>query len=259
MVIVEPYLYFLVLLFVSFLIALAIKNKTPDTNQYSARPVKITLGIVILYFVIKYLFGWRLTNWYAEAVLLLGVFVTLDYFVIVKNHYTQKLKRSYVLIRIGSIILPLLAIGLTIMYAFLSLGWGQYVISYAFPLDTKHGEQWIYKNLYIYKNDRANLVGSFVFKKKFLFLEKDMAKVGGRYSSVFGMDQSSTVPLTGYIDRVTLDTIYIYGSNSSRRNLLRNYIRITVLPSENVRIERFGPVPDSTTKSRIRESYDIKI
>lgn len=259
MVIVEPYLYFLVLLFVSFLVALAIKKKTPESILYSSKPIKVTLWIVILYFVLKYFFGWRLTNWYAEAVLLLGVFVTLDYYVIIKNQYTQKLRHSYVLIRMGSIILPLFAIGLTTMYAFLSLGWGQYVVSYAFPLDTKNGEQWIYKNLYIYKNDRANLVGSFVFKKKFLFLEKDVVKVDGRYSSVFGIDQSSTVPSTGYIDRVTLDTIYIYGSNSSRRYLLRDYIRITVLSSENVRIESFEPDPDSTTKSRKRESYDIKI
>ncbi|MBB1138066.1 hypothetical protein [Myroides sp. WP-1] len=259
MVIVEPYLFFLVLLFLSFFIALVWKKKTLESIPYSPRPVKITLWIVILYFVVKYFFGWQLTSWYAEAILLLGVFVTLDYFVLVKNYYTKKLRSSYILIRMGSIMLPILAIVLTTMYAYLSLGWGQYVIGYAFPLDTKHGEQWICKNLYIYKNDRENLVGSFVFKKKFLFLEKDVARVGGRYGSVFGVDQPSNVPLTGYVDRETPDVVYIYGRKGSRRQVLKQYFRILALESNYVKIEYFEFDYDSISNNTAIERYDIKL
>lgn len=200
-----------------------------------------------------------MTNWYAEAILLLGVFVTLDYFVLAKDYYTKKLRESYVLIRIGSIMLPILAIVLTIMFTFLTLGWGQRMMSFAFPIDTSQGEQWLCNNLYIYKNDRANLGGSFVFKKKFLFLEKDVARVDGHYWLVFGFNQPSNMPLTGYVDRETPGVVYIYGSNSKRRKLLKEYIKITVLSSKNVRIERFKLDPDSINKSRVSEVYDIKL
>lgn len=53
------------------------------------------------------------------------------------------------------------------------LGYGALATCKFFPTDRSSGEQKVYKNLYIYRNECNGIA----FKKKFLFFEKDVADV----------------------------------------------------------------------------------
>ncbi|MGS4344302.1 hypothetical protein ACKUSY_01630 [Myroides odoratus] len=260
MSIIEPYLIFLVLVFLTFIVALKLKKNKIEGVKYSARPVYITIGIVAFYYVSKFFLGWRLTNWYAEAFLFLGVLVVLDYYILVKERYVRKLTLFYFIARTFSFLGPVLLIFATYSLALLTFGWGAGMMIFAFPIDTSQGEQWLCKNLYIYENDREGLGGGLVFKKKILFLEKDVVRVKGSYWLNYGINQPSNVPSTGYVRRESQDTIYILPHQASRVYRSDHYFCITVLADNKVKIEQIGPGMDgSPNRTRVIETHEIQL
>lgn len=263
MPIYTPYFIFLALLFVSLLISVIIKKNKEGLDVSSPKPIRITIGIVGLYYAVKIFFGWRFTSWYFEAFLMLCVCFALDYFVIIKNRYPKKTNTLYYVVRISYITVPILTIAGSIFFALITMGWGQGAIRKVFPIDTSYGEQWVYKNLYIYKNDREDIGGVFAFKKKVLFFEKDVAIIRGSYLGVFGINQSSDDPLTGYINK-DLDSIIIINGGNDKKYLsgkpLINCIKITILKSNYIKIERIIPRNSYLDgKSRIIETLEIKL
>jgi len=260
MSIFKPYLLFLALVFLTFIVAVELKKKKIEGAKYPSKPVHIALGIVAFYYVSKFFFGWRLTNWYAEAFLFLGVLVVLDYYIIVQQRYKAKLTQFYFIVRTLSFVGPVLVILGTYLFAILTLGWGFGMMLFAFPIDTSQGEQWLCKNLYIYENDRESLGGGLVFKKKILFIEKDVVRIKGGYSSNYGINQPSNVPSTGYVRRESQDTIYILPHQASRAYRSNHYFCITVLADNKVKIEQIMPGEyGSPNRIRVKETHEVHL
>lgn len=237
MPIYRDYFIFIALLGLSFLILLLFKTKTNNKPLSNSKGVLITLGIVVFYIIIKKLFGWKFSNWYFEAFLLLCTFSTLDYYVIIRNRYSPRTQIIYYYLRILSFMTPIAVFGLSLFITLLTLGFGYDVMCYARPIVRNEGEQWVYKNLYMYQN-RCGLSHNLVFKKKFLFFEKDVFNAGSSFLPSFGWTPDNQH--TGYITK-DHDSIFITNQTQLRKfrssQGSKNYIKITILKPNHIRID----------------------
>ena len=183
--------------------------------------------------MIKLFLGWKLSNWYVQTLILLSLFIYLDFLIIIKKH-PIKLLVYYSLIRVYSFGLPIIGFVLSLIIILLTAGYGGSTLECViFPQDSSYGEQKIYKNLYIYSNECTH---DFTFKKKFLVFEKDVAEITGRYNNIFAEYRDTEVtPITGYINQKE-NIIYITGRN--RRN---HYIKLTILDNRTIQVEAIRP------------------
>jgi len=99
-----------------------------------------------------------------------------------------------------------------------------------------------------------------VFKKKILFIEKDVVRIKGGYSSNYGINQPSNVPSTGYVRRESQDTIYILPHQASRAYRSNHYFCITVLADNKVKIEQIMPGEyGSPNRIRVKETHEVHL
>lgn len=240
MTLYTPYLIYIAISILSFITFFIIRKvKKNEKIIGNGRLIKIVLAIVVLYFLVKIIFGWRL-NWYTEAVIILGLCVSFDYLIILKKQYSANLKGMYFTLRILSFGVPIILILGVILLTVITFGFGGTYGCYAFPQDHSYGEQKVYRNLYIYENEcypHGN--GGFTFKKKLLFFEKDILTIYGHYSTVFSGNRTAGDPPTGYVSQ-DKDTIFITGKDYMPDDL--SHIRITILSSSSVQIESVSPV-----------------
>jgi len=235
MPIYEPYLIFIAISLLSFFIALIVRlNYKRERQVVGGKKLKIILVIIVLGYLIKLFLGWKLSNWYVQTLILLSLFVYLDYLIIVKKH-PIKLLVYYSLIRIYSFGLPIIGFVLSLIIILLTAGYGGGALECViFPQDSSYGEQKVYKNLYIYSNECTH---DFTFKKKFLVFEKDVAKITGRYNNIFAEYRDSEIdPITGYINQKE-NIIYITG-----RNRHNHYIKLTILDNRIIQVEVIRPL-----------------
>lgn len=121
----------------------------------------------------------------------------------------------------------------------ITFGWGGSTSEYVFPLNTSYGEQWVYRNLYIYKDERNS--GSFAFKKKLLFFEKDVARISGTYMNVFGRTKRNNDPITGYVNKNIQDSIIYISGGKDIDKIVKRGIEIIILKPNDIKIESFDP------------------
>lgn len=228
-----PYLIFIALSAIILIVALIVngvrkkKEKVPGNSR-----LIVTVGIITaLYFVIKIFFGWRLTNWYVEAGILLVIFIYFDYLIVIKKQYNSNIISIYYFIRFSSFGLPLASFVLLIIFGILTLTFGFQLTCFIFPLDHSYGEQQVYKNLYIYNDDCSH---TFRFKKKILFFEKDITSIGrtGSFSVFAGFGHENNP--TGFVHQ-RKDTIYITGDKKLKDHT--THLRIVILSPKKLKIE----------------------
>ena len=253
MPIYTPYFIFLGLSALLFIITLLVKLNTKHSSRRSDAIIWGVMGTVIVYYLVRFIFGWRISNWYAEAFLILGICITLDIFILVKYRYSQQVRIVYYCLRITGIIGPIILYFMSLGIIFITLGFSKSLACYVVPVDTTYGEQWVYKNLYVYQG-RCKLGGSeLVFKKKFLFFEKKLITMGG--NTIFYSSDNS-VPLTGYIQRKA-DCIYISGHQYANDTHDTNYyIKITVLDKNRLKIE--DVLYNKNNKDKQEESFQVQ-
>lgn len=238
MIIYEHYLIFIGISLFSMIIALILR-KIKKNEKPIGRHEKLIRNIILCavgYYLIKFALGWRL-NWYFEAILILTLCIYFDYLIIVKKKYSHKLQDIYYPARLLLVGIPIASFVIILFIGGLTLGFGYGLGCFVFPVDRTYGEQRVYKNLYIYKSEECK--NGFVFKKKSLCFEKDIANIGGNYGSTFGRDRGEDDPITGYISR-NKDTIFISGQNS--RANYREYIRILILKNDQLLIQVIEPL-----------------
>lgn len=229
MTLYKPYLIYIAISLISFIGSfvirkLIIKERIPANDKYIKR---IVIPICI-YFLVKLFFGWRL-NWFTETTILLILFVCFDYFIIIKNKYSSNTQWIYYLIRYCSFGLPFVSFIVLFFMIVISLGYGALATCKFFPTDRSSGEQKVYKNLYIYRNECNGIA----FKKKFLFFEKDVADIS--IDEIYNKGIQNNSGFTGYIHR-TPKMIYITADKNIDSSY--QYIKIVPLPENEVLIEK---------------------
>ena len=249
-----PYVIFVVISLLFFFIALIIRvNYKKERPVDDGKKLKIILVIIVLGYLIKLFLGWKLSNLYVQTLILLSLFVYLDYLIIVKKH-SIKLLVYYSLIRIYSFGVLIIGFVLSLILFLFTAGYGGGALECViFPQDSSYGEQKVYKNVYIYSNECTH---DFIFKKKFLVFEKDVAKITGRYNNIFAEYRDSEIdPITGYINQEE-NIIYITGRN--RRN---HYIKLTILDNRTIQVEAIRPSssPVSSSESIQLESSEKQL
>lgn len=256
MTLYTPYLIYIAISILSFIVFFIIRKVRKNEKMIgNGRLIKIVLAIVVLYFLVKIIFGWRL-NWYTEAVIIIGLCVSFDYLIILKKQYSANIKTMYFTLRFLSFGVPIILILGVILLAVITFGFGGTFGCYAFPQDHSYGEQKVYRNLYIYKNDcYPHGSGRFTFKKKFLFFEKDILTIS---STDFLGNLTAEDPPTGYVSQ-DKDTIFITGERYMPDS--RKHIRVTILSVNSVQIERVSPVryPPANGEKVETVSYNKKI
>lgn len=259
MTLYTPYLIYIAISILSFIVFFIIRKVRKNEKMIgNGRLIKIVLAIVVLYFLVKIIFGWRL-NWYTEAVIIIGLCVSFDYLIILKKQYSANIKTMYFTLRFLSFGVPIILILGVVFFSLITLGFGSMYECYAFPIDHSYGEQKVYRNLYIYKNDcYPDGVGGFSFKKKFLFLEKDVLTIYGYYNIVYSGNWTAGDPPAGYISQ-DKDTIFITGKSYMPDS--RKHIRVTILSTNSVQIESVSPVryPPAIGEKVETVSYQKKI
>ena len=256
MTIYLPYIIFIAISLLTFLTTLILRAKYKKERKIAeGKILKIIIIGIVLCYIIKIFFGWRFSNWYLQAVILLTIFIYFDYLTIIKK-YPVKLLTYYNLIRVYSFGAPIvgfvLAMILAVFTAFYGGVWGCKI----FPQDRSYGVQKVYKNLYIYGNDCP--FPSMIFKKRFLFFEKDVAEITGRYNNVFAeYRDSKSDPITGYISQKE-NVIYITG-----RKRGNHYIKLTILDNNTIQIEAIepssSPMPSGELQLEANEKQLIKL
>lgn len=237
MTLYKAYLIYIALSFLSFAGAFAARKLRKKERQIS-RYEKLIINViicVIAYYLIKVVFGWRF-NWYAEAAIMLSTCVYFDYLIIVQKQFSRKLKDIYYAARLLLLGIPIASFVIIFFIGGLTLTFGFAFGCFIFPTDRTYGEQQVYKNLYIYKNECKD---GFSFKKKFLFFEKDIVTFKGNYSSYFVGNPTLHDKITGNIEKHG-DTIFISGKES--RTKYRKYIRVLILKNDQLLIQIIRPL-----------------
>ncbi|MBA5793509.1 hypothetical protein H1R17_09595 [Flavobacterium sp. xlx-214] len=252
-----PYLIFIGISLFSFITAFIVR-KVKNNKKTVGRHEKLIRNIILFavgYYLIKFIFGWQL-NWCFEAVLVLILCICFDYVIIVKEQYSHRLQNIYYPVRLLLIGVPIASFVIIFFLGGITLGFGYGLGCFVFPKDRAYGEQHVYKNLYIYKSEDCR--EAFVFKKKLLCFEKDVANIGSYYGTTFGENRSEEDPITGYISR-NKDTIFITGKDIEPRSPF--HIRITILNNQKVQIEDISPIsyPISEGETLQLESHGKKI
>lgn len=255
MPIYTAYFVFLGISALSFFIALIMKFYRKNREQRRDNLVWGVIGTVVVYYLIRLIFGWRISNWYAEAILILGICLALDYFILIKYRYSQQLRIVYYCLRMTGIIVPIILFVMAVGVTLVSLGFSKGVACYVVPVDTSYGEQWVYKNLYVYQGN-CKLSRQLVFKKKFLFLEKELMTIGGE--EVFYSSDTNT-PLTGYIYRKNDSVVYLSGEKYLEGVPEKEYshIKITVMNTTTLKLEPMI-YSDNKAKNEILETSQVK-
>ena len=235
MPIYTPYFVFLGISALSFIIAFIVKVFTKQRPRTSDTLIWVVMGTVIVYYLVRLIFGWRLSNWYVEAILVLGVCIALDIFILIKYRYSQQVRIVYYCIRMTGVIVPIILFVMAVGVTLVSLGFSKGVACYVVPVDTTYGEQWVYKNLYVYKGE-CNLGSQIVFKKKFLFFEKEVASIS--VPSTFRSLLDFKGPITGFLSK-NGDIIYLsdekYSSGPPQKKY--RYIKISILKPNYLKVE----------------------
>src|SRR5690554_2980266 len=259
MTLYTPYLIYIAISILSFIVFFIIRKVRKNEKMIgNGRLIKIVLAIVVLYFLVKIIFGWRL-NWYTEAVIILGLCVSFDYLIILKKQYSANIKTMYFTLGFLSLGVPIILILGVLLSEVITFGFGGTFGCSAFHQYHSYGEQKVNRNLYIYKNDcYPDEVSCFSFKKKFLFLEKDVLTIYGYYNIVFSGNWTAEDPPAGYISQ-DKDTIFITGKSYMPDDL--SHIRVTILSTNSVQIESVSPVryPPANGEKVETVSYNKKI
>lgn len=234
------FLFIWILHIVSFIVAFIINRverkkgiHTAENEREKKSPVALNvwLGLIAIYLLIRWITGWKIQGWYGEALIILIVFVLFDILVIGKRIYGKRILRFYTAVR--GIFFVSMVIRLLITF-FLVLMMSP-VAGFILPVDKSYGEQRVYHNIYIYRNDEQM---AYVFKKKIGIFEKDIAKVKGDITmiGIHGGD-----PVTGYVYKDGDDTnkLYILGSLLPGEDFKQSwYISVTILPgTQHLRID----------------------
>lgn len=251
-----PYLIFVLLSFlsfVSFFIVRKIWENEKKTGQYE-KPIRNVIIIILGYYFVKIFFGWHL-NWFVESIIILAICLYFDYLIILKKNYSNRVKEIYYAFRLLLFGVPIASLVVIFFISGLTLTFGFAFGCNVFPIDSTYGEQQVYKNLYIYRNDCS---GHFTFKKKCFFFEKDVAEIGSHYGITFGENRREEDPVTGYVSRQK-DTIFITGKKTMPDS--HRHIRITILTPEKVQIESVSPksYPISEGETLQLESHNKQI
>lgn len=237
---VEGFLIIWVMHIASFIAAFIIykvkRKRAIEDGKTVKSPVilYIWLGLLAIYLFIRWITGWKIQGWYCEALIILIVFVLFDILIIGKRIYGKKVFLFYVTVRglfFGSMVLRLL------IAVFMVLMMSPVAGYYSLPLNKSYGEQRVYHNIYIYRNNKAM---AYVFKKKIGVFEKDVAKLKGN-SMVIGVHGGD--PITGYVyrDGNDVNKLYILGSLMPGEDFKQAwYISVTILPDNYLRIDWHG-------------------
>jgi len=229
MALYNPYLIYIAISLISFVAAFIIRKhanneRKPANDKYIKR---IAISFCI-YFFVKIFFGWRL-NWYTETIILLTLFICFDYLIIIKNKYPTNTQGIYYLLRYLFFGLPFVSFLIMYFMIVISFGYGALGICKFFPTDRSTGEQKVYKNLYVYRNECEGIV----FKKKFLFFEKDVTEIS--IDEIYNKGILTNSGFSGYIHR-TSKVIYITAEKDMDSSY--QYIKIVPLPNNEVIIEQ---------------------
>lgn len=172
MALYNPYLIYIAISLISFVVAFIIRKhanneRKPANDKYIKR---IAIPFCI-YFFVKIFFGWRL-NWYTDTIILLTLFICFDYLIIIKNKYPTNTQGIYYLLRYLFFGLPFVSFLIMYFIIVISFGYGALGICKFFPTDRSTGEQKVYKNLYVYRNECEGIV----LKRNFYSLKKTLLK-----------------------------------------------------------------------------------
>lgn len=203
------------------------------------RQLYIWLSIVVIYLIIRFTTGWRITGWYGEAIVVLLIFAYFDYCIIYKYRaaLSEKVKSLYLVTRVSFF---LSMIGRLLSAFFMVLLLAPITAEYLLPLDRSLGEKHIYGKIYFYKNDRE---WGYMFKKKVFLFEKDLVLVGGNTLDLSGND-----PITGYVTKRG-DKIFIHGSGYG--GYFSDFLIVTILPEKKLKIESVHDYWDESIKSSV--------
>lgn len=255
-----PYFIYIAISVLSLMTFLVVRRMGKNEKAVgNSTLLKLTIIIIVLYFLIKIILGWRL-NWYIEAVVTLSIVVSFDYLIILRNKYSTNLQGIYYTLRLFSFGIPIIYTFGSFIIAVISLGYGRYFECVSIPTDRSYEEQQVYKNLYIYFDECRSEIS---FKKKFFFFEKDVASIYSNSAhEVYLRSQidpnTAETPLTGYISYRN-DTIII--TSTKKMPKTRNHIRVVKLPENKMQIEYISPIsyPPEPGEEVETESYKIKI
>jgi|SRR5690554_1692154 len=225
-----------------------------DEHVLNEKLVQLAIFLMLFYGVFRAVSGWRLSNIYLEASLFLILFICLDYLITVRNKYSKRTNVIFYVMRYISIVVPIGLIGLVMFATFISFGYGAEIICKVYPLDTSYGEQNVYRNFYIYKDECDH---KFIFKKTFLLFEKDVASFPNDAITHAG----GGIDITCYKN----DSITITGhkeNNVSEDDHKGDYLKVRILPANKLKVERITFPYDRNLNgvtTDVEESFNVNL